>query len=78
MYQPRRGRAILDCALAQLSRFGQIATGRRGDGFANQDMAAEDEAVIYFISRQLGDLFARYMPGSSANSSAETTLRSKQ
>ena len=53
---------FLNCALAQLSRLSQMAAGRRGDVPANQGMAAEDEAVIYFIGRQLGDLFARYMP----------------
>ena len=53
---------FLDCALAQLSRLGQMAAGWRGDGPANQGIAAEDEAVIYIISRQLGDLFVRYMP----------------
>jgi hypothetical protein len=53
---------FLNCALAQLSRLGQMAAVQRGDGPANQGIAAEDEGVIYFIRRQLGDLFARYMP----------------
>jgi hypothetical protein len=53
---------FLNCALAQLSRLGQMTAGRRGDGRADQDIAAEDDAVVYFLSRQLGDLFARYMP----------------
>jgi hypothetical protein len=53
---------FLKCALAQLSRLGQMAARRRGDVPANQGIPAEDEAVIYFISQQLGDLFARYMP----------------
>jgi hypothetical protein len=53
---------FLNCALAQLSRLSQMAAGRRGDGPANQGIAAEDEAIIDFIGRQLGDLFARYMP----------------
>ena len=50
---------FLNCGLAQLSRLGQMAAGRQGDW---PGIAAEDEAVIDFISRQLGDLFARYMP----------------
>jgi len=53
---------FLNCALAQLSRHGQMAEGRRGDGTANQGIGAEDEAVIYFLGRQLGDLFARHLP----------------
>lgn len=53
---------FLNCALAQLSRLGQMAAGWRGDGPANQGIAAADEAVIYFIGQQLGDLLARYMP----------------
>jgi hypothetical protein len=53
---------FLKCALAQLSRLGQMAARRRGDMPANHAIPAEDEGVIYFISRQLGDLFARYMP----------------
>jgi hypothetical protein len=53
---------FLNCALAQLVRRGQMAAGRRGDVPASQGIAAEDEAVIYYISRQLSDLFARYMP----------------
>ncbi|HXI88854.1 MAG TPA: hypothetical protein VNO24_02455 [Blastocatellia bacterium] len=53
---------FLNCALVQLSRLGQMSAGWRSDGPANQGIADEHEAVIYFISRQLGDLFARYMP----------------
>jgi hypothetical protein len=53
---------FLNCALSQLSRRGQMAAGRRGDVHADQGIDAEDEAVVYFIGRQLGDLFARYMP----------------
>jgi len=52
---------FLNCALAQLTRRGPMA-GRRGDVPAKQGIDAEDEAVIYFIGRQLGDLVARYMP----------------
>src|SRR6266404_1133812 len=53
---------FLNCALAQLTRRGPMAAGRRGDVPAKQGIDAEDEALIYFIGRQLGDLFARYMP----------------
>ena len=53
---------FLNSALTQLARRGQMAAGRRGDLHADQGIDAEDEAVIYFIGRQLGDLFARYMP----------------
>ncbi len=53
---------FLNCALAQLSRLGQMAAGGVGNGPANQGIGAEDEAIIYFIDRQLGGLFARYMP----------------
>lgn len=50
---------FLNCAMAQLARRGQMAAGRGGDVPANQ---GKDEAVIHFIGRQLGGLFARYMP----------------
>jgi hypothetical protein len=53
---------FLSSALSQLARRSQMAAGRRGDVHADQGIEAEDEAVIYFIGRQLGDLFARYMP----------------
>ena len=51
---------FLSSALSQLARRSQMAAGRRGDVHADQGIEAE--AVIYFIGRQLGDLFARYMP----------------
>jgi hypothetical protein len=53
---------FLDCALEQLSRRGRVAAGGAGDMSANQGRDAEDEAVIYFLGRQLGDLLALYMP----------------
>jgi len=53
---------FLNCALEELARRGQMAAGRRGDAPASQGIDAEDEAAIYFIGRQLGDLFARYLP----------------
>jgi hypothetical protein len=53
---------FLNCALTQLERRGQMAAGRRADLPAYQGIDAEDEAAIYFIGRQLGDLFVRYMP----------------
>ena len=53
---------FLNCALTQLARRGRMAAGGRGDVPAKQGIDADDETVIYFIGRQLGDLFARYMP----------------
>jgi hypothetical protein len=53
---------FLNCALAQLSRRAQMAADGVGDGSANQGIDPQDEAIIYFIGRQLGDLFAGYMP----------------
>ncbi len=53
---------FLNCALAQLARRGRMAAGEIGNLSANQGIDAEEEAVIYFIGRQLGGLFARYLP----------------
>jgi hypothetical protein len=53
---------FLNCALSQLECRGQMAAGRRGDLPAYQGIDAEHESGIYFIGRQLGDLFVRYMP----------------
>jgi hypothetical protein len=53
---------FLNCALAQLSRLSQMAAGGPGDVSADEGIDAEDEALIYFIDRQLGGLFARYLP----------------
>jgi len=53
---------FLNCALTQMARRGQMTAVGRGDVPANQGIDAEDETVIFFIGRQLGDLFARYMP----------------
>src|SRR5689334_358430 len=53
---------FLNCALSQLERRSQLAAGRRGDLPADQGIDAEDEGAIYFMGRQLGDLFVRYMP----------------
>jgi hypothetical protein len=53
---------FLNCALTQLARRSRMAAGGRGDVPPKQGMDAEDETVIYLIGRQLGDLFARYMP----------------
>jgi hypothetical protein len=53
---------FLNCVLARLSRRGQMAPGQQGDRSAKQCIDAEDETVIYFIGRQLDDLFACYLP----------------